>query len=71
MMEEFKKKLKKEIKLSGKTNVEIAIDIGVTPEMITQYYNTDKFPSLPTFAKLCKTLDVSADYLLGLSDKQD
>ena len=67
----FKKRLKEEVKLSGKTNVELAIEIGVSPEMITQYYNTSKNPSLDTFEKLCRVLDVSADYLLGLTDKPD
>lgn len=65
----FKKRLKEEIRLSGKTNVELAIEIGVSPEMITQYYTTDKLPRLDTFEKLCRALDVSADYLLGLSDE--
>ena len=65
----FKKRLKEEIKLSGKTNVELAIEIGISPEMITQYYTTDKLPRLDTFEKLCKALDVSADYLLGLTDE--
>ena len=64
----FKKRLKEEIKLSGMTTVELARKIGVSQEMITQYYTTSKLPSLETFEKLCRALDVSADYLLGLSD---
>ena len=64
----FKKRLKEEIKLSGITTVELARKIGVSQEMITQYYTTSKLPSLETFEKLCRALDVSADYLLGLSD---
>ena len=68
MYEKFKKRLKEEIKLSGMTNIELASKIGVSPEMITQYYTTSKMPSLETFEKLCRALDVSADYLLGLSD---
>ena len=71
MYEKFKKRLKEEIKLSGMTTKELAAQIGVTDPMITQYYTTDKFPSLPTFEKLCRALDVSADYLLGLTDKPD
>ena len=68
MYEIFKKRLKEEIKLSGMTNIELAEKIGVSPEMVTQYYTTRKMPSLSTFEKLCRVLDVSADYLLGLSD---
>lgn len=68
MFEIFKKRLKEEIKLSGVTNIELAAKIGVSPEMITQYYTTSKMPSLESFEKLCRALDVSADYLLGLTD---
>lgn len=69
MNEKFKKRLKEEIKLSGMTTQELADKIGVTNPMITQYYTTDKLPSLATFEKLCRALDVSADYLLGLTDE--
>ena len=69
MMEQiFKKRLHDEIKQSGITTVELAKAVGITPEMITLYYTTEKLPRLDTFFKLCKALDVSADYLLGLSD---
>ena len=68
MEEIFKQRLKEEIRMSGLTTVELAKRIGVSPEMITQYYTTDKLPRLDTFTKLCKALDVSADYLLGLSE---
>lgn len=68
MNEKFKKRLKEEIKLSGMTTKELGDKVGVSNEMITQYYTTSKMPSLATFEKLCRALDVSADYLLGLSD---
>ena len=68
MIEEIKVRLREEIKRSGMTTVEIARRVGVSPEMITQYYTTKKLPRLDTFAKLCQVLDVSADYLLGLHE---
>lgn len=68
MIEKIKGRLREEIKRSGMTTVEIARRVGVSPEMITQYYTTKKLPRLDTFAKLCQVLDVSADYLLGLND---
>lgn len=71
MNEKFKKRLKEEIKLSGMTTTELAEKLGVTDSMITQYYTTDKNPRLEIFEKLCRILDVSADYLLGLTDKID
>lgn len=68
MVEIIKERLREEIKNSGLTTVEIAKRIGVSPEMVTQYMTTKKLPRLDTFAKLCRELDVSADYLLGLKD---
>ncbi len=64
----IKTRLREEIINSGLTTVEIAKRIGVSPEMVTQYCTTTKLPRLDTFAKLCKALDLSADYILGLTD---
>ena len=69
MVEKIKNRLKEEIKNSGLTTVEIAKRVGISPEMVTQYVTTKKLPKLDTFARLCKELDVSADYILGLSDE--
>ena len=62
----IKKRLSEEIKNSGLTTIAIAKKIGVSPEMITQYCTTKKLPKLDTFAKLCKELDLDANYILGL-----
>ena len=67
-IEIFKTRLRDEIKQNRTTVKAIAESIGVSPEMVTQYYTTDKLPSLETFVKLCKALDVSADYILGLDE---
>lgn len=64
----IKKRLGEELKNSGLTTIEIAKKIGVSPEMITQYRTTKKLPKLDTFAKLCKELDLDANYILGLTD---
>ncbi len=68
MQEIIKSRLKEELKNCGLTTVEIAARVGVSPEMITQYTTTRKLPSLSTFARLCKELGFSADYILGLRD---
>ena len=64
----IKDRLSEEIKNSGLTTIEIAKRIGVSPEMITQYRTTKKLPKLDTFAKLCKELDLDANYILGLDN---
>lgn len=68
MIEEFRERLREEIKQSGITVSELARRVGVSPEMISQYYTTKKLPRLDTFMRICKALDVSADYLLGMID---
>lgn len=69
MNDVIKKRLNEELKNSGLTTVEIAKRIGVSPEMVTQYRTTAKLPKLDTFAKLCKELDLDANYILGIEDK--
>lgn len=64
----IKERLSEELRNSGLTTIEIAKRIGVTPEMITQYRTTKKLPKLDTFAKLCKELDLDANYILGLTE---
>ncbi|MBR6773295.1 MAG: helix-turn-helix transcriptional regulator [Clostridia bacterium] len=67
-MEIIKQRLREELKGTGLTTKQIADKIGVSPEMVTQYATTKKLPKLDTFAKLCKELELSADYILGLKD---
>lgn len=64
----IKDRLREEIKHSKLSTVEIAARVGISSEMVTQYCTTKKLPSLETFATLCKVLDVSADYILGLKE---
>lgn len=68
MIDIIKQRLREEIKNSNLTTIQIAEKIGVSPEMVTQYTTTKKMPRLDTFAKLCKELDLSANYILGLED---
>ena len=64
----IKERLSEEIKNCPLSKIEIAKKVGVSPEMITQYCTTKKMPKLDTFAKLCKELDLDANYILGLTD---
>lgn len=69
MYDTIKKRLKEELKSTNLSTIEISKKIGVSPEMITQYTTTKKLPKLDTFAKLCKELDLSADYILGIKNE--
>lgn len=64
----IKERLCSELRSSGLTAVEIAAKIAVSPEMVTQYMTTDKMPRLETFARICKELDLSPAYILGVAD---
>lgn len=65
---DIQKRLRECIKQSNMTQKEIAKKIGVSYQTVSKYMREDIFPALDTFAKLCKVLDVKADYILGLSD---
>ena len=67
-IEEIQKRLREAITLSPLTKVEIAKQVGINSSTISKYLYHDKFPSIDTFANLCKVLDVSADEILGLKD---
>ncbi len=64
----FGERLALELKASGMTQKELAQRLSVDPANITNWKKGVNFPSLEIFYQLCKVLDVSADYLLGLID---
>ena len=67
-LKEIQKRLREEIKNSNLSQKEIADKLGINPSTVSKYLRLDKFPSLDTFANLCKILDVSADDILGLNN---
>ena len=48
------------------TQADISDAVGVSRQVVCRYVNGLSAPSYPTLIALCKTLGVSADYLLGL-----
>ena len=56
------------LKQSGKTQSDISLALNLTRQTINDYKTGKTLPSLESLYLLCKYLDVSADYLLGLSD---
>ena len=64
---EIQRRLREEIKNSGMAQRDIAAAIGVSPQTVSRYMRDDIFPSLDTLARLCVLLDVSADYILGIT----
>ncbi len=64
----IQKRLREAISQSTLSQKQIAMEIGVSAQTVSKYMREDIFPALDTLAKLCKLLDVSSDYILGLSN---
>ena len=64
----FRERFNELLSMSGKKQTEIADAIGVTKQCVSDYKKGKSVPSIETLYLLCKFLDVSADYLLGLSN---
>ena len=47
---------------------ELAREVGVSKQCISDYKAGKSMPSLDTLYLICRCLDVSADYLPGLED---
>ena len=65
----FTERFNELLKNCGKTQVEIANEINVSKQCVTDYKSGKSLPSLETLCLICRCLDVSSDYLLGLSDE--
>ena len=66
MIEEIQVRLREAIETSHMTQTEIAKQLGVSQSTISKYMRLNKYPSIDTFANLCRILDVSADDILGI-----
>ncbi len=67
-LEKIQRRLRESIRQSGIPQKEIAKAIGVSPQTVSKYMKLNIFPALDTLAKLCKLLDVSSDYILGVEE---
>lgn len=68
-LKDIQERLRECIKNSNYTQLEIAKAIGVSPQTVSKYMKQNIFPALDTLAKLCKLLEVRADYILCLTDE--
>lgn len=64
----FQERLQLELKNGKFTQKQLAEKLNVDNSNITKWKKGENIPSLTVFYDLCILLDVSADYLLGLSD---
>ena len=64
----FQSRIAEALKQTNMSQKEIAEKCGIHPSCLTQYKKGESEPTLSTLFALCKVLDVTSDYLLGLSD---
>ncbi len=66
--EYFSERLKKIMKEKNMTQAELAKKINVSRQSISLYINGDRNPDIAVLKSIAERLEVSADYLIGLSD---
>ena len=64
----FAERFMVELKGCKWTQKELAKKLQIDESNLTKWKKGENIPSLSVFFDLCKLLDVSADYLLGLTD---
>lgn len=66
--ETFGKRLRTARKKAGLTQVQISQELNIIQKSFSQYETGRTAPSMSTLVALAKKLNVSVDWLLGLSD---
>lgn len=67
-MNEFKKRLNETLKENNVSQNALAQKISMSQGVVNNYCTGKREPSLDVLVSICKELNVSADYLLGLID---
>lgn len=70
MKDVFTTRLKQSITERGLTQRMLATLIGTTEQSVSRWANGNRTPNADMLYRMCKALDVSADYLLGLSNEK-
>lgn len=68
-MDDFTKRFNQVIEESGLTGVEISELLQIHPPTLVKYKTGKSLMSMYTLYNFCKTFGVSADWLMGLSEK--
>jgi transcriptional regulator with XRE-family HTH domain len=68
MKKNFADRLKEALEVNKMSQSELARKIGLTSHIVNRYCSGKAKPSFNALISICKVLDESADYLLGLAD---
>lgn len=67
-MNKFAERLRSILEYNNISQSSLARMIGLAQPTVNEYCNGKREPSFDILIKICKALDESADYLLGLED---
>ncbi|MCL2061545.1 MAG: helix-turn-helix domain-containing protein [Firmicutes bacterium] len=67
-MNKFSERLREVLQGSGISQIELARKINMSQQIINGYCTGKREPTLNVLCLICKTLNESSDYLLGLSE---
>ncbi len=67
-MNKFSERLKASLKSCGLSQVDLAKKIGMSQGVVNNYCTGKREPTLDVLILICKALDETADYLLGIVD---
>ena len=66
----FRNRIRTLLAESGKTQVEISDGIGIDKRMFNNYVTGKNVPTIETMAYICDYFNVSADWILGRTEKR-
>lgn len=64
----FGQRIKESRQAAGLTQTQLAKLLSTTQSTIGKYEREELQPNVDTIVKLCRLLDISSDYMLGLED---
>ena len=64
----FQERFNECLQYAGVKQVDLARAANISKQCVTDYKRGKSVPSIDTLYLICRFLDVSADYLLGLED---
>lgn len=67
-MEIFGQRVKQELKVQNKKQVDLANHLGVQKSTLSEWLNGNNEPPMKTIVDIALYLGVSTDYLLGIED---
>ena len=67
-MKVFAERLRNSLKASNISQTDLAKRVKMSKSIINNYCSGKREPSLDVLVLICKELDETSDYLLGLSD---